>query len=265
MGDEAVTLAGCGHLSQFKGSDSLPAARMMQEVYDEVTGFSVPATEHSVMCAGGEENELETYERILDTYPTGIVSIVSDTWDYFDVLRNTLNTLKPRIMERDGKVVIRPDSGDPVKIICGNDKADGDEYLGSLEVLGEVFGYTEDSTGLKLLDPHIGLIYGDGMNQEIIFKMLSTMVSKGWSPLNIVFGIGAYTYQYMTRDELGFAFKGTAVKRDGEWIDIQKNPKTDSHKKSLTGWIDIQKNPKTDSHKKSLTGRFVGGDLERIY
>lgn len=301
MGDEAATLAGMGHLSVFKGSDTVPAARAMERIYGEVTGFSVPATEHSVMCAGGKETEEDTYNRILDIYPEGIVSIVSDTWDYFKVLTETVPNLKGRIMARDGKVVIRPDSGNPVDIICGHDipefdtdlypdvesaaseavldapwdedqlntfvfKYDGkfyevdyDSYTdygpmyynmpvgksrettltpeqrGSLELLEDTFGCTRDSAGLKLLDSHIGLIYGDGMNQERVREMLTRMVNKGYSPLNIVFGIGAYTYQFMTRDELGWAFKATAVKDNGEWVSIQKDPKTDPGKKSLTG------------------------------
>ena len=221
----------------FKGSDSIPAARAMERVYGEVTGFSVPATEHSVMCAGGQETEAETYNRILDIYPSGIVSIVSDTWDYFKVLTETIPAMKDRIMARDGKVVIRPDSGDPVDIVCGTVVHGGvtPEQKGTIELLDETFGHTLDSAGLKVLDSHIGVIYGDGMNQERIKLMLDRMVAKGYSPLNIVFGIGAYTYQFMTRDELGFAFKATAVKQDGEWVSIQKDPKTDPGKKSLTG------------------------------
>lgn len=246
-GDDAAELVGCGHLAVFKGSDTIPAIRRMEQVYGEITGFSVPATEHSVMCAGGEEDELKTYERILNLYPEGIVSIVSDTWDYFKILTETLPALKDKILARDGKVVIRPDSGNPVDIICGNPHSlDPSERGGSLRLLDGIFGHTLDSQGLKVLDSHIGLIYGDGMNQQRIAEMLSVMVSIGYSPLNIVFGIGAFTYQFMTRDELGFAFKATAVKINGEWRDIQKNPKT-------------------DGGKKSLTGRFDGADMEVVF
>jgi nicotinamide phosphoribosyltransferase len=247
MGDEAAAMVGCGHLANFKGSDTIPAIRKMEQVYGEITGFSVPATEHSVMCAGGQATEEETYSRILDIYPSGIVSIVSDTWDYFKVLTETLPSMKDRIMSREGKVVIRPDSGDPVGIICGVAyRPTTPAEKGSLRILDEVFGHTLDSAGLKVLDSHIGLIYGDGMNQERIITMLDTMIERGYSPLNLVFGIGAYTYQLTTRDELGFAFKATAVEIDGEWVNIQKDPKT-------------------DQSKKSLTGRFVGGDLKEVF
>lgn len=314
VGDDAARLVGCGHLSVFKGSDTIPAIKAMEDVYGEVTGFSVPATEHSVMCAGGKATELDTYNRILDIYPSGIVSIVSDTWDYFGVLTKTLPELKDKIMARDGKTVIRPDSGDPVDIVCGIDITvipegedigsymsdvireelydetphgemgpaevsrlvrQGDktykveandifwnrydkqyyylgamgivtvnpieltpEQKGTLELLDETFGHTLDSQGRKLLDSHIGIIYGDGMNQERINQMLTRMTDKGYSPLNIVFGIGAFTYQLTTRDELGFAFKATAVEINGEWVNIMKDPKTDPGKKSLTGVVD---------------------------
>ncbi|QGH74674.1 nicotinamide phosphoribosyl transferase [Bacteriophage DSS3_VP1] len=298
-GDEAAMLTGCGHLANFKGSDTIPAARAMERVYGETTGFSVAATEHSVMCAGGQEDEIETFKRLMKVYPTGILSVVSDTWDYFGTLTDILPKMKSKIMKRDGKLVIRPDSGNPIDIICGKpfidaskDFYEGDsleDYLndtiwetnlnegdkglvwdgvdwwsfdvelfydyecdfvsvkniqphertfedrGSLELLGETFGYTYDSQGLKLLDPHIGLIYGDGMNQERIKEILERMVALGWSPLNMVFGVGAYTYQFVTRDELSWAFKATAIKRDGEWVAIKKDPKTDPGKASLSG------------------------------
>lgn len=244
-------ITGVGHLSQFSGSDNIPAIQAMEVVYDEITGFSVPATEHSVMCAGmAEMTELETFSRILDIYPTGIVSIVSDTTDYFDLIANGLPKIRTKIMTRDGKTVIRPDSGDPIDIICGTadtvDENSTFEEQGSLRILDEIFGHTLDSQGLKVLDSHVGLIYGDGMNQERIKKMLAQMIKRGYSPLNLVFGIGAYTYQLMTRDELGIAFKATAVEINGEWIPIKKDPAT-------------------DRTKKSLTGRFVGNGLERVF
>lgn len=309
-GDEAAMLTGCGHLANFSGSDTIPAVRAMERVYSEVTGFSVAATEHSVMCAGGQDDEKETFKRLMKIYPKGILSVVSDTWDYFGTLTQILPELKTKIMKRDGKLVIRPDSGNPIDIICGKPFIDASEHLyegdtlegyinsviweceykdgdqglvwdgtewwsfdvsaynihdyssktakniqphkltpedrGSLELLGETFGYTYDSQGLKLLDPHIGLIYGDGMNQVRIKEILERMVALGWSPLNMVFGVGAYTYQFVTRDELSWAFKATAIKRDGEWVAIKKDPKT-------------------DPGKASLSGRFTNGELVRIF
>ncbi len=118
---EAVVSSGLGHLTSFLGTDSLPAIHGARKYYgakDFVAG-SVPATEHSVMCAGGKEDEIETFRRLLETYPTGILSVVSDTWDLWKVCTEHVVTLKDEIMNRDGKLVIRPDSGDPADIICG--------------------------------------------------------------------------------------------------------------------------------------------------
>lgn len=128
-GPEAAALSGAGHLLSFTGTDTLPALDLIEGYYgplpgDYLLGGSVPATEHSVMCAGGELTELDTFGRLLSLYPTGIVSVVSDTWDLWNVLTVILPQLKERIMAREGKLVIRPDSGDPADIVCGDPKAE---------------------------------------------------------------------------------------------------------------------------------------------
>jgi nicotinamide phosphoribosyltransferase len=128
---EAVISSGLGHLTSFNGSDSLPAiygARKYYGAEGPVAG-SVNATEHSVMCAGGKEDEVETFRRLLETYPTGILSVVSDTWDLWKVCTEHLVTLKEEILTRDGKLVIRPDSGDPVDILCGLNQYDIDKGI----------------------------------------------------------------------------------------------------------------------------------------
>ena len=120
---DAVISSGLGHLTSFLGSDSLPTiygARKYYNAFGAVCG-SVNATEHSVMCAGSKDDEIGTFRRLLDTFNTGILSIVSDTWDLWEVVKpgGHCDNLKQEIMERDGKVVIRPDSGNPVDILCG--------------------------------------------------------------------------------------------------------------------------------------------------
>ena len=142
-GVEAAALSGLGHLTSFTGTDTIPAIELIERYYptsnpSTIIGGSVPATEHSVMCAGGAGDEYETYRRIIqDIYPNGIVSIVSDTWDLWHVVTNILRELKPQIMAREGKVVVRPDSGDPVKIICGDPDAEvgSPAYKGVIECL----------------------------------------------------------------------------------------------------------------------------------
>tara|TARA_R110002074_G_scaffold87218_4_gene192643 strand:+ start:163 stop:1860 length:1698 start_codon:yes stop_codon:yes gene_type:complete len=139
----AGAISGTGHLTSFVGTDTIPAVMRLEEYYGadierELVGCSVAATEHSVMCAGGKDDELETYRRLIEeVYPTGIVSIVSDTWDFWNTLTNILPQLKEKIMARDGKVVIRPDSGDPVDIICGL-KSHEYEYDDLSDMIGEM-------------------------------------------------------------------------------------------------------------------------------
>ncbi len=192
--------------------------------------MSVPATEHSVMCMGTQNNEIDTFRRLIEeTYPKGIVSIVSDTWDFWKVITEFLPILKEKILARDGKVVIRPDSGDPVKIICGDPDApvNTPAYKGAVECLWEIFGGTYTAKNYKLLDEHIGLIYGDSITLERCEAICQQLKAKGFASSNLVFGIGSYTYQYVTRDTFGFAMKATYGEVNGEGRAIFKNPKTD--------------------------------------
>jgi len=172
---------------------------------------------------------LETFARLLDLYPSGILSVVSDTWDLWHVLTSILPQLKERIMARDGKIVIRPDSGDPVKIVCGDPDAPAGspERKGVVAVLWELFGGATTSTGHRLLDSHIGCIYGDSISYERASAILAGLDENGYASANVVFGVGSYTYQYVTRDTYNFAMKATWVQIDGKGIDIFKAPATD--------------------------------------
>ena len=242
-------LSGAAHLTSFWGTDTVPAIDVVEDYYgadaeQEPVGFSVPATEHSVMCMGMQDGELETFRRLItETYPNGIVSIVSDTWDFWKVVTEYVQTLKSEILAREGKLVIRPDSGDPVKIVCGDpDAPEGSpEYKGAIECLWDVFGGTETDTGYKMLDAHIGLIYGDSISLERAEAILKGLEAKGFASGNIVFGVGSYTYQYVTRDNFGFAMKATSGVVNGERRDIFKDPKTDNGvKKSAKGLLRVE-------------------------
>lgn len=197
-GIEAAIMSGLGHLTSFTGSETIPALEAAEDYYNadadsELLAGTVPATEHSVMCAGGMEDEFETFKRLItEIYPTGIVSIVSDTWDFWQVITEYMPRLKDTIMSRDGRVVIRPDSGDPVKIICGDPEADPNspEYKGAYQLLGEIFGYTTNEQGYKVLDTHIGLIYGDSITLERQDQIYSQLEAKGFAATNLVLGIG---------------------------------------------------------------------------
>ncbi len=216
-GIEAACLSGAAHLLSFTGTDTIPAIDFLEEYYGansdkELIGGSVPATEHSVMCMGLRQGELATIRRLIKgVYPARIVSIVSDTWDFWTVITRYLPELKTEIMARSGKVVIRPDSGDPVKIICGDPDATkgSPEHKGAIECLWEIFGGTTTSKGHRVLDPHIGLIYGDSITPERQVLILEGLSLKKFASSNVVLGIGSYTYQHVTRDTYGWAMKAT--------------------------------------------------------
>lgn len=259
-GREAAAASGAGHLLSFTGSDNLNVINFVNENYAGDNGLilgSVPATEHSVMCAGGsdEGQEQDTYARLLNLYPTGIVSVVSDTWDLWNVLTVILPNLKDQILARDGKLVIRPDSGDPVDILTGSILMYNDEQYdhpswaadnhtpaekGVVEVLWDLFGGTVNEQGYKVLDPHIGAIYGDSITFERADEICSRLAEKGFASTNVVFGVGSYTYQYVTRDTFASAVKATWVEIDGVGHDIAKDPATDNGtKKSAKGRLAV--------------------------
>jgi nicotinamide phosphoribosyltransferase len=245
-GLEAALMSGAAHLLSFSGTDTIPAIDFLETYYGanadrELVGGSVPATEHSVMCMGGQTDEIETFRRLVeDVYPSGIVSIVSDTWDFWQVITDYLPRLKANIMARPGKVVIRPDSGDPVKIICGDPDAptDSPEHKGAVACLWETFGGSITATGHRQLDPHIGLIYGDSITLDRARSICNNLMQNGFASTNVVLGLGSYTYQYVTRDTFGFAVKATYGEVNGEGRDIFKDPKTDDGtKRSARGLL----------------------------
>jgi len=234
-------MSGMGHLLSFSGTDTIPAILAAQAYYDAplTVGGSVPATEHSVMCAGGAEDEFGTFLRLLtETYPTGIVSVVSDTWDLWTVLTKYIPALKDVILKRDGKLVIRPDSGDPEDIICGSKTARylSPEYFGAARLLAQALGVMKGTGNCPSINKG-GLIYGDSITPERAENIMHRMVHEvGLSPYTVVLGIGSYTYEYVTRDTYGFAMKATAVRRGDKVVDIFKKPVTDTGmKNSLVG------------------------------
>lgn len=296
-----AAVVGSAHLTSFSGTDTPLAIDRLEDYYGadsdvELVGASVPATEHSVMCMGGKEDEVATVVRLLkDLYPEGIFSAVMDTWDLFKFLTEELPKLVEMILAREGKFVVRPDSGDPVKIITGWNLLSGVDHLGKngswlgnwkkmdaeahakglkealalakiqgyegvtycgtnytnegtsisdaerrgvLELLWDIFGGDVNSKGYNVLDSHIGLIYGDSITLERADEILGRMKAKDFASSNVVFGVGSFTYQYITRDTFGMAIKATYGVIDGKEQDIQKDPATDDGtKKSLCGRV----------------------------
>lgn len=346
-GLEAAVMSGGGHLTSFTGTDTIPAIDWLEQYYNansdkELIGGSVAATEHSVACSTilnfvekvrisngqitpDEQMNLADIEYvkhlITEVYPEGIVSIVADSFDYWNTITNTARVLKDVILARNGKVVFRPDTGDPVKVVCGytgivnytdskyinhiksldeaqewakedllelvykmtahgeyggnihssifkydnkyykitidifwnrHDKqyyyVDGvtikscvevelsHEEKGSIECLWEIFGGTVTEKGYKVLDSHVGLIYGDSITLERAEKICQGLKDKGFASTNVVYGIGSYTYQYVTRDTDQYAVKATFCRVNGKDIPIYKKPKTgDGMKNSAFG------------------------------
>ncbi len=315
---EAAIGSAMGFLTSFKGTDTVPALQALSYYYNESNAaFSVPASEHSVMCAHGKEGEINTLEYLMDQYPTGILSVVSDTWDLWKLLTEYLPKLKNRIMSRGGKLVIRPDSGDPVDIICGvnimkvesledacgvledlaysigseltADECGDDNYsdlfnidgiiykvtvypewnrhdktyyyvdgfgkskseivtltssqIGVIELLWNTFGGIINEQGFKVLDNHIGAIYGDSITLERAEQICERLKAKGFASTNIVLGVGSYSMGYATRDNQGGAVKSTYVEVNGEAREIFKDPATDDGtKKSAKGLLYVSDN-----------------------
>lgn len=250
--------SGAGHLLSFAGSDTLAAMDYIDEFYNarsfgppnisvQFSGGSVPATEHSVMCAGGKDDELETFRRLLKENPTGILSVVSDTWDLWKVITEILPQLKSEIMARDGKLVIRPDSGDPIDILCGTNRETilslVPKEKGVIELLYEIFPGPTNSKGYKTLDSHIGVIYGDSITYERAEQICQRLKEKGFASTIPVLGVGSYSYQYVTRDTYGFAMKATWCQVNGESRNLFKAPITDNGiKNSAKGRLAVLKN-----------------------
>ena len=260
-GTEDATKMGIAHATQFEGSDSVHAAYAAKHIYgfkSSLFAASVPATEHQIMQLGiNESSERDTILRLIKQYPIGVMSVVCDTEDYWNTLTNILPSLKEEILARTpnslglAKFVVRPDSGDPVDVICGtNPHYEGTtlteqpfhtpEMKGSIEILWDIFGGTINSKGYKVLNPRVGLIYGDSITPERAYEICKRLEAKGFASSNVVLGIGSYAYNYHTRDTFGMAIKCTAAWDDkGNLIETQKVVKTDSGKKSAKGLLHV--------------------------
>lgn len=297
-GVDAGLSSAAGHLLSFSGSDTIPAVLWIEKYYQTKNkgmqvATSIPATEHSVaetniievasayenegkvpakvnidpiyqQCADWEPRklaELVYLERLFHVYKSGTFSYVADTYNLWEVCRDILPVLKDRIMNREGKVVLRPDSGDPCDIICGlNTKTFFDPYRGIekseklateedspyyesmnkgvVEMLWDIFGGTINEKGYKVLDSHIGCIYGDAITLERAEEICARLASKGFASSNIVLGIGSYTYNMNTRDTFGFALKTTYGKVSDNELLLYKDPITDDGtKKSQKGRV----------------------------
>lgn len=226
---ESAVLGGIAHLINFKGTDTVEALVGAIRYYDAqgAVGYSVPASEHSTMTAWGRDGETAAYRNMLEKFPAGIVSIVSDSYDYGSAVSNIwCDELKDAVNQRagSGRVVIRPDSGDPVKTV-----------LFTLEELEKAFGVTQNIRGYKVLPDHVRILWGDGIGVPQMEAILSVLWTQGWAAENVVFGMGGGLLQKVNRDTLRFAMKANEIVSDGEVLDISKSPKGDASKASKAG------------------------------
>jgi nicotinamide phosphoribosyltransferase len=210
---ESAALGGSAHLVNFFGTDTVEGAVCANEFYDiEMSGFSIPAAEHSTITAWGKENEVEAYRNMLRNFakPGSLVACVSDSYDIFKACELWGTVLKDEVINSGATIVIRPDSGDPAPTV-----------LACLNILGELFGYTINKKGYKVLN-YVRLIQGDGINYFSIGDILDLIVQAKWSVDNVAFGMGGGLLQQVNRDTLKFAMKCSAIDIDGEWFDVYK-------------------------------------------
>ena len=213
---ESAALGGSAHLVNFMGSDNLAGSMLAQQYYNtpEVYGKSIPATEHSICTLLGEPGELDVFRHVLDTFPTGTVACVSDSYNIFRACKEYWGeTLKTQILQREGTLVIRPDSGDPVMTL-----------LTIFEILFDKFGHTTNEKGYRVLPPQVRIIQGDGVNYDAIKGMYQALTDHGISAENLVLGMGGALLQKLDRDTQQFALKCSSAQVSGEEVVVQKSP-----------------------------------------
>jgi nicotinamide phosphoribosyltransferase len=195
-----------------------------------IAGFSIPAAEHSTITSWGRDGEVDAYRNMLTNFakPGSIVAVVSDSYDVFNAASKLWGEeLRDEVVQSGATVVIRPDSGDPL-VICRK----------LIQILGDKFGYTVNAKGFKVLN-NVRLIQGDGVNEHTIRMILGDFTVYGWSADNIAFGMGGALLQQLDRDTQKFAMKCSSAEVNGTWIDVQKDPVTDSGKKSKAGRVTL--------------------------
>ena len=234
---ESVALGSLANLVNFSGTDSMTALVAASRWYGmdkEMPAFSIPAAEHSTMTAWGRERETQAYENMLDQFGGAghIVAVVSDSYDLWNAIDNIWgDALKEKVETMGGTLVIRPDSGDPAKVVRE-----------ALERLAVKFGTSTNSKGYKMLPDYVRLIQGDGINPQSLGKILDTIMEAGFSAENVTFGMGGGLLQQVTRDTMSWAMKASAIQINGEWIDIFKDPITSRAKRSKKGRLALIKN-----------------------
>jgi nicotinamide phosphoribosyltransferase len=231
---ESAAIGGAAHLANFMGTDTFAAIEMLMEYYGaSMPGFSIPAAEHSTITSWGREGELDAYRNMLQQYPTGLVAVVSDSWDIRNAVRNIWGgALLPEVFSRKGVLVIRPDSGDPCTILPE-----------LLECIGSTFGYVDNEKGYRRIHDKVRLIQGDGIKRSTIGGILRAVMAAGWSADCLAFGSGGGLLQDCNRDTQRMAMKCSYIGINGVGRDVFKQPVTDPTKNSKKGRLMLAGSP----------------------
>lgn len=231
---ESAAVGGAAHLVNFMGSDTVSGVLALMKYYNApVSGFSIPAAEHSTTTILGKDGEVKQFKRMLDKFakPGSLVAVVSDGYDIYNACENIWGKeLKQQVIDSGATVVIRPDSGHPATVV-----------LGCLQRLDAAFGSQVNAKGYKVLN-NVRVIQGDGINEDSIREILQTAADAGFSADNIAFGMGGALLQQINRDTQKFAMKACAAKINGEWVDVFKDPVTDPGKTSKKGRLNTVRN-----------------------
>lgn len=228
---DSAAIGGAAHLVNFSGTDTMAALQVIRDYYKDKDpkSYSIPASEHSTITSWGPENEQAAYENLLDRYTTGLVACVSDSYNIYNALEVIWGTnLKEKVLNRNGTLVIRLDSGDPTTMV-----------VDALEILTRKFGYEVNSKGYKVLPPQVRILQGDGVNANSINHILTEMTKHKYSADNIAFGMGGALLQSVNRDTLGFAYKLSWASVNGIGRDVYKDPISDKGKTSKRGRLSL--------------------------
>lgn len=225
---ESAAIGGAAHLVNFRGTDTSVACLAVRRAYNErMAGFSIPASEHSVICMWGQDGEQDAMNNMINKFGRkgSVFACVSDTYDIWNAVRNIWgDSLKSQVCESGGTLVVRPDSGDPLTV-----------PVDVVAMLSDKYGYTVNNKGYKVLPPCVRVIQGDGITVDTIPQILNNLLARGYSAENLAFGQGGGLLQKVDRDTYKFAMKASSGRVAGEWRDVAKNPITDPGKKSKSG------------------------------
>jgi nicotinamide phosphoribosyltransferase len=252
---ESAALGGAAHLVNFMGTDTMAGILAAMEYYDaEVCGFSIPAMEHSTVTSWGRENEVDAYRNMLNRYakPGALLACVSDSYDIYNACKLWGTELKQEVIDSGAMVVIRPDSGNPAEVVTK-----------CARILDQHFGHTVNSKGYRVLN-NVRIIQGDGIDDVSIRGILLSLQMAGYSADNVAFGQGGALLQQINRDSLKFAMKCSSAYINGAWVDVYKDPVTDSGKRSKRGRLQLIREPGGDFQTVSYSDSQVSKDLLQV-